>query len=440
MARPSFVVDHIRLRALRKENGLTQAALAARVFQQMDRPATASIVRHYQRIEETGQTSLGYARALATVLGVSVPVLQGLEHPDPNVYLQHMQTLLAQRLDSGENQALRDLWARHGDVDNDVALAYLAEDIAELVEEVQLVRNPTKIAELINLTRLSESDLLAPANVQGFWFLSVSSEMINCSEVVNGVSSLNNRIGELMREYLAYPGNDSTVRMWYDKPWVRIEIRRPRIRGRMLIDCTRCQPDMTGLRWSAPSWRDEFFLERGLVSHALANADVVTDFAGRTAPADYGRLRLVVDEHDGNYGSVLRRMVVDGGVDDLLEEVKENFARDCSTRLLYMTLLTNGLKEALMPHMALGAAPGWLVRVNGVAVDISLKDSRERGIIHAELRYRITLAEQTGTGEFGTVPVREKDLEKLKQHIEDWLSAADITAGGTDERPAFEPI
>jgi len=96
MARPSFAVDPIRLRALREENGLTQAALAARVAQQMSKPETDSLVRHCQRGEETGQTSLSYATALATVLSVSVPLLQGLEGSDPNVYLQQMRTLLAQ--------------------------------------------------------------------------------------------------------------------------------------------------------------------------------------------------------------------------------------------------------------------------------------------------------------------------------------------------------
>jgi transcriptional regulator with XRE-family HTH domain len=440
MGRPSFAIDHTRLRALREEKGLTQAALSTRVAQQMGRPETDSRIRHYQRIEETGQTSVGYATALATVLGVSVPLLQGLENPDPHAYLRYLQKLLAQQLATGENQALRDLLARHAKEDKEKALDYLAEGIAERVEQVQLVRNPTMIADLVELTRLPESDLLAPANVRGFWFLSVKSHIMNCSEVVDGVSFLNYRIGEILQAYLASHRNDSTIRIWHDRPWVRMEICRPRVRDRMLVDFTRCQPDASGLRWIAPSWCDEFFLEPGLITHAYANADVVTDFSGRTAPADYGRLRLVVDEHNGTYEKALRRMVVDGGVSQMPDYIKENFARDSSTRVLFMDWLTKGLRTALMSHLAAQSALGWHVRVYGGAVEISLRDPRNRGIIYAELRYRITLAEETGAGKFDTVPVRDKDLDELRQNIEDWLAAGDVAVNEPDEQPGFESV
>jgi transcriptional regulator with XRE-family HTH domain len=440
MGRPSFAIDQTRLRALRQEQGLTQAALAVKVARQMGRPETDSLVRHYQRIEESGQTSQGYAMALATVLRVSLPLLQGLEHPDPYDYLQYVQKLLKERLDTGENQALHDLLARHAGNDEEKALHYLAEDIAEHIEQVLLVRNPTMIADLVKLTGLAETDLLAPANVRGFWFLSVKSRVMNCSEVVDGVPSLNYRIGEILKDYLASQGNDSAIRMWRDSPWLRIEICRPKVRDRMLVDFTRCQPDTNGLRWIAPSWRDDFFLEPFLTAHAYANADVVTDFSGRTSPADPRRLRLIVTEHEGTHGKVLRRMVVNGGIDRIPDRVQENFASESMTRLLFMDWLTTGLRAALMPHLAAQPASAWLVRVNGIAVDISRKDPRYGSSIFAELRYRITLGEETGAGELDTVPVREKDLDQLRQHIEDWLAAGDVTVDDAEERPEFEIV
>jgi hypothetical protein len=405
----------------------------------MGRPGTESVVRHYQRIEETGKTSVGYATALATALSVSVPLLQGLENPDPHTYLQYVQELLAQQLDAGENQALRDLLTRHAKDDKENALISLAEDIAEYVEQVQLVRNPTMIADLVKLTGLSVSDLLAPANVRGFWFLSVKSRLMNCSEVIDGVPSLNYRIGVVLQAYLASLRNDSTIRIWHDRPWVRMEIFRPEVDDRMLIDFTRCQPDARGLRWIAPSWQDEFFLEPGLITHAYANADVVTDFSGRTAPADYRSLRLVVDEHCGTGGKALRRMVVDGGIVQMPEQIKANFARGLSTRILFMNWLTNGLRTALMPHLSAQSALGWDVRVNGDCVDISLKDPRNRSTIFSELRYRIMLAEETSAGKFDTVPVHDKDLEELRQNIQEWLAAGDVS-NEADERPDFESV
>jgi transcriptional regulator with XRE-family HTH domain len=439
MGRPSFTIDHTRLRALREEKGLTQAALAMKVARQMGRPETESIVRHYQRIEETGKTSVGYATALATAIGVSVPLLQGLENPDPHAYLQYVQELVAQQLDAGKNQTLLDLLARHATNDKEEALMYLAEDIAGYVEQVQLVRHPAMIADLVEQTGLSESDLLAPANVRGFWFLSVKSHIMNCCEVVDGVPSLNYRIGETLQAYLASHRNDSAIRLWYDRPWVRMEICRPRVRDRMLIDVTRCQPDASGLRWIAPSWRDEFFLEPALVTHAYANADVVTDFSGRTAPANYRSLRLVVDEHRGTSGKALRRTVVDGGVGQMPAHIHENFSRDCSTRILFINWLTNGLRTTLMPHLAAQSALGWHVWVNGGSVDISLKDPRDRGIIYVELRYRIALVEETSAGKFDNVPVHDEDLKELRQNIEGWLTAG-FALNDPDERPEFESV
>lgn len=200
MGRPSFAIDKARLRALRKEKGLTQAALATKAALVLKKPETESLVRHYQRIEETGQTSTAYATALANVLGVSVSLLQGRENPDPNAYRQYVETLLKGRLEAGVNQRLHDLLARHERDGKDTALHYLAVDIAEHIEQVLLVRNPTMISELIELTGLPETDLLAPANARGFWFLSVKSRVMNCSEVVDGVSSLTCRVGDILQE------------------------------------------------------------------------------------------------------------------------------------------------------------------------------------------------------------------------------------------------
>lgn len=441
MGRPKFKIDQIRLRALREEQGLTQVAVAQKVAQQLCMPDTESLVRHYQRIEENGQTSTKYAKALAAVLEVSVPLLQGLEDPDPSEYVRHIQSLLKKQLDTGTNDALQNLLEHHAKDDEEKALEYLTEDIAERIEQVLLVRNPAKIADLIQLTRLSETDLLAPANVRGFWFISVRSRIINCTEVVDGVSFVSCRIGEIMREFLSIRESDSEVRMWRDKPWIRIEIYRPRDRNRMHIDFTRFQPDATGLRWINTSWRDDFFLDSSIIDHAYATADVVTDFSDKTTPGDLHRLRLVVTEHDGTYGKVLRRMVVRGDIDEMAETVKEDFAKECSSRILFVNWLTVGLRDALMPHLAAHPASSWHVSAIGAnAVDIKIKDLQYPSGSFAELRYRITLAEEVSPHTFECVPVREKDFVQLQKEIEDWLAEGYIPVDGADPVPDFEPV
>lgn len=441
MGRPTFKIDPVRLRALRKEQGLTQTAIAKKVAQHLGKPVTEGITRHYQRVEDDGQASIEYAKALATVLKVSVPLLQGLENPDPFLYFQYIRRLLEEQLGTGANEALQKLLKRHVNDDEEKALEYLTEDIAELIEQVLLVRNPAEIADLVELTGLSETELLAPANVRGFWFISVRSRGINCTELVDGVSSVNFRIGEIMREFLSIRGSDSTVRMWRDKPWTRIEIYRPQIRDRMRIDFTRVQPDTNGLRWTDATWRDDLFLIPGITEHAYATADVVTDFSDKTSPGDLHRLRLVVTKHDGTFGKVLSRMVVRGDIDEMPETVKENFAKESCSRILFVNWLTAGLREALMPHLVMHLASSWHLSTNGAAaVDIKIKDLRFPSVCFAELRYRIMLAEEVSAGTFEPVPVREKDLDQLRKKIEDWLSEDLILVDGTDPVPDFEPV
>lgn len=441
MGRPKFKIDQVRLRALREELGLTQANVAQKVAQQLGTPDTQSLCRHYQRIEETGQTSSKYAKALATVLGVSVALLHGLEDPEPPSYLEHIQRLLKAQLDGGTNHALQNLLARHAKDDEEYALAHLTEDIAERIEHVLLVRNPARMANLMQLTGLSEPELIAPANVRGFWFLSVSSRTLNCTEVVDGASPVSWRIGEIMAEYLSLRGSDSTVRMWHDKPWLRIEICCPRIRDRMLIDLTRCQPDATGLRWIEAGWRDEFFLLPAIIDHAYKTADVVTDFSNKTLPSDLHRLRLVVTEHIGLFSNEIRRMVVRGRIDNIPESVKENFAKECSSRLLFVNWLTSGLRDALMPHLAAYPASQWHVSTfDAAAVEIKCEDPRFPGAACAELRYRIMLAEEVGPSAFDRVPVRKSDIEQLQKHIEGWLAEGFSPADDDEPVPDFEPI
>lgn len=441
MGRPTFKIDQVRLRALREEQGLTQAMVAKKVAEQLGTPNTQSLGRHYQRIEESGQTSTKYAKALATVLEVSVPLLQGHEAPDPSDYLRHIQGLLKEQLDTGANHALQNLLEHHAIGDAEQALAYLTEDIAERIEQVSLVRNPARMAKLMQLTGLSETDLLAPANVRGFWFLSVSSRMHNYSEVVDDGPALGWRIGEIMGEYLSSWDRDSTVRMWHDKPWLRIEICRPQFRDRMLIDFTRCQPDATGLRWIEAGWRDEFVLLSSIVDHAYKTADVVTDFSNKTLPSDLHRLRLVVTEHAGLFSKELRRMVVQGKFDDIPESVKENFAKECSSRLLFVNWLTSGLRDALMPHLvAYPASHLYVSTFDTAAVEIKCEDPRFPGAACAELRYRIVLAEEVGSGAFDRVPVRKSDLEQLQKQIEKWLTEGFSPADDDEPIPDFEPI
>ncbi|MET3120173.1 hypothetical protein AAKU64_004421 [Undibacterium sp. GrIS 1.8] len=458
MGRPTFKIDQYRLRALRREQRLTQVNIALNVhdFLEKQRPTqfnsflnvhnssensdTVPDCRHYQRVESTGKTSSQYAAALASVLGVSVALLQAVDNPEPPAYLQYVQDLLKAQLNEGKNRALQDLLAHHAKMDEEFALESLAQDIAERIEHVLLVRNPALMADLTQLTGLSEMDLAAPANARGFWFLSVNSNTRDHTEVIHGAGDLSGRIGEIMTTYLKRDG-DISVRMWHDKPWMRIEIDIPRAQDRMRIDFTRCQPEATGLRWIEAGWRDECHLLAAIFEHAYRTADAVTDFTKTTRPYDLHRLRLVVTEHNGEVRNPSRRMVVRGRIDDIPESIKQNFAKDFSSRELFVNRLTTGLRQALIPHLAAHVASRWYVRtVDALAVEITCEDPQFPGATCAELRYRITLVEEVGASTYDRVPVRQSDLEQLQQHIDKWLAEGARPTDDNESRPEFEPI
>jgi hypothetical protein len=187
------------------------------------------------------------------------------------------------------------------------------------------------------------------------------------------------------------------------------------------------------------SWRDRFFLEPALTAAAYASADVVTGFDGRTAPADPRRLRFVIAEYAGMYEKVIGRTTVDGDVGAMPESLRESAARDGFTRGLFMNWLTEGLRATLLPRLGTRPPSAWLLRVNGAGVEISLRDSRGRDGIFAELQYRIVLAEETEAGQFDPVPVREKDLEGLQQQIRNWLAELNV-ADRAEETGGLENV
>jgi hypothetical protein len=123
------------------------------------------------------------------------------------------------------------------------------------------------------------------------------------------------------------------------------------------------------------------------------------------------------------------------------ETVKQNFADECYSRILFVNWLTAGLRHALMPHLVMQPASHWYVSTTGAAaVNIKIKDLRFPSVCLAELRYRIMLAEEVSPGTFEPVPVREKDLDQLRKQIEDWLAEGYILVDGADPVPDFKSV
>lgn len=421
MSRPRFPIDKKRLYNLRNEACLSQRELGIALVHRLglvQDDATAE--SNLRRIELTGDTSRKRATALAEILGVSVEVLQGIEAPAPENYIDRIAALLQQQLANGENAALQRALEREIENGPEDALRWLATDIGERIEAAQLGRNPAEIADLVALTGLPEAELMRPANVLGHWIVMVTSRGCNRTDVVRGIGALGYHIQEVVGDRLNHFGSDNSIRMWRDDPWIRIEAVRLSARDVMRIDFTRCHADGSGLRWASASWRDWFFLEDRLKRWAYDCANFVTDWDGHHSPGDLQRLRFLVSEHDGSYSRVLRQMVITGHVDEIPDFTRKSFTKDGSSHHLHVSWLTSDLRRALQPHLAQFPARCWSISI-GAGIDIHLTTPRFDRNIMPGIRYRIILAEESTPGQFASVPWRISDRESLKQTVEKWL-------------------
>lgn len=449
MARPTFQIDKQRLRALRIEKYLTQLELAtkakAALLGSENGQSNATLISGYQKIESTGKTSQKMATELAKILGVSVELLQGIEQPEqpePLDYLKRITSLLKVQIANKENLALQRTLARIADEVDDDPLPHLVKEISERIEAVQLGRNPLEINELVELTGLSESELLKPANVLGHWFVTVKSHLGKKSYIFHDVFEVRHQIKKKIDEHLSHFPLDCSIEMRRDGSWFRMTINA---RLLMHIDFVRCHPDSKGLCWSQASWRDEFFLYDDFARWAYSAANFVTDFEGKQSPINLQRLRLIVTEEvtTSKVGSFVRsqqRMVISGRLDEIPESNKESSQREGCIHSLYESRLVADLRQALMPHLAEYPAECWKISAYD-GITISLTPPRTRGkIVPDELRYRITLVEEVSPNEFVPSPWRQKDLDAQRKKIEGWLKIPYSPSDEDAPIPRFKPI
>lgn len=376
MARPTFQIDQKRLRALRKEKDFTQLELATKTKELLGKrsdPSKETLISCYQKIEASGKTSRKMATALAKILDVSVELLQGIEQPEPFDYLKRITSLLKVQIESKANSALQRALERLAEQGDDDPLPYLAEEICERIEAVQLERNPSEIAELFELTGLSESELLKPANVLGHWFVTVKSYQGKKSYIFHDVREVSYQIKNKIDEHLSHFPLDCSIEMRRDGSWFRIKIiaRQP-----MNIDFVRCHPDTKGLCWSPASWRDEFFLYKDLSCWAYSAANLVTDFEGKQSPLNMQGLRLLVTEEVTttkveSFVRTQRKMLISGRLNEIPESTREGFSRESSIHCLYESWLVTDLRYALMPHLTAYSAECWKISAdNGISISL----------------------------------------------------------------------
>lgn len=423
MGRPSFKIDHERLRDLRKDKGLTQAGLASELCKRMGLEQDEdSRTVSYRRIEAFGKTSRKRAEVIAQILDVTLAELEGIVPPDTTWrYENRIRDLLAEQLRQ-ENVALKSALDEAGWDGSEDALASMARNVARRIEAAQLARNPGELAELSQLTGLSEGEILEPAHVDGHWLVVASGPIYTRTELVLGTAGVMTLIPEIVGKLLEDFGSDGRIRMHRAPPWYRLEIDPLCGRFTTWIDFVRCLPDARGVRWLAPSWRDVRLLEGPLLTWARSAANFVTGFDGSPTPGDVRRLRLRVSEYNGESGERISKQIIAGALEEIPGERLTAEQEVGRSHLVATWTLGTALQEILEPHLSAYPRQCWEVTVTDDGCALYLWPTG--GALEGQygLRYRIQLVEETAPGQFGPVPWRHKDREALKQRIEAWLS------------------
>ena len=422
MGRPSFKIDRERLRELREDKGLTQAGLASELckrlgLEQDEDSRTVS----YRRIEARGRTSRKRAEAIAQILDVTLAELEGIVPPDTGIYEKRILDLLAEQLRQ-ENVVLKSALdeACSDGSDSEDGLASMARNVARRIEAAQLARNPGELAELSQLTGLSEGEILEPAHVDGHWLVVASGPIYTRTELVLGTAGVMTLIPEIVGKLLDDFGSDGQIRMHRASPWYRLEIDPLCGRLTTWIDFVRCLPDARGVRWLKPGWRDVFLLEEPLLTWARSAANFVTGFDGSPTPGDVRRLRLRVSEYNGESGERISEQIIAGALEEIPDERLAAEREVGNSHLLATWTLGTALQEILEPHLSAYPRQCWEVTVTDDDCALSLWPTAGVPGGPYGLRYRIELVEEAAPGR--AAPWRHKDREALKQRIEAWLS------------------
>ncbi|PKO40257.1 MAG: hypothetical protein CVU33_02700 [Betaproteobacteria bacterium HGW-Betaproteobacteria-6] len=477
MAREKFQIDGKRLKELREESGKTQLTVAKELHAKLGiktSPPDATLITSYQRNERTGNISRQRAKALSEIFKVPLKVLQGDKPfnpeqkddgvPDPRDYLQQIEQTIREVLAKAENstlqQALQQTFAETrftsgSDEENrEDAIRYLAEDIARRIEAVQLVRNKNEIADLVQLTGITEAELLRPVNVDGHWFINVfeswktdpnapPDELNIRSEVTQGAGLAIYSIKEaIQKSSKNLPEcSDESITLSHDGFWYKVEAKLS-LRKTIRIDLVRCQPDAKGLRWVKPSWRDEYLIREPLIDWAKANFNFICDFDGKQSPSgDIRQLRFLVTEYNQSSPGIrykTGRMVISGNLEEISDELLASLREQGRTHFKAQRLLTNDLRDSLAPFLSDYPPECWSMSGPSIRLDESKAKDRKRPFFECFWgeKYEIELVEQVGE-QFEPVPWREKDKRSLEKILNEMLN--DPAWATNEPRRAFTP-
>ena len=439
--RPTFQLDADRLRRVREEAKLTQAALARRTHQLLNKHrATAdTATKHYQKIERTGRTSKAMAEALASALGTTVAVLQGEAPDEVPDWVDSLERQLRHQLEAVASPALQAALERESEATDPVRT--LAVQIAERLEYIQLGQQRGELDRLVELTGWTEAQLMQPVSLHGYWFLLSSVNGARSSAIVLGANEVLFRIEQSVTEYANFHESDATITVREELPWLHVEVQHPRIPARRsAFSFVRCIPTPSGLHWANPSWRDRRWLDEPLLTWAFTNANFVVGLDGHAVPREVRALRLLIQRScDGQTTGPVA--VIKGDLEQLPDDILGNFQRDGCSHDLATNWIAAGLWDAVAPLLHDWPAERWQVQsgaciVIGLNASIRWADWSGRAPDFS-VKYLLRLVEQAGEGPLTPAPWRRSSVEVIAKTLQRCLREdADRNRAATVPRAA----
>lgn len=439
IGRPTFRIAAARLRALRKDAGLTQLALAIRVYTRAGKGNTSAGVMKTsaQRWEKTGAVPLDVAKYLAEELKTTISVLQGaLPEPAPS-RVDEIESRIKQLIAVGTSPEL--VAALEHYKDEDKPERELASRLNYRLEAAQLSQEQEEFEKLATLTGFSVGELRQPMSHDGFWLLIGTGNLGPArSEILSGVTDVLHAVRTELKKCLErFHESDAHVSFMEEKHWFRVTIAHARLpQLTRTLRFVRCQPNESGLQWSSPTWLDRFWLET-LPREAYWHANFVTGFDSVRVPAECTNLRLTITKNPGaqeyeEMGTDAQPEIItltEGDLTELSSATLESFRQEGSTHDLVVSWLASDLWERLLPFMSEWPLECW-----------SFSSAQTRIDVHLDVPYRlyatrkipprfgnrlsVMLVEQSADGGLKRAPWREKSVARIHERLEDSLQKA----------------
>lgn len=451
LGRPTFRIDGPRLRALRKEAGLTQLGLGQKVYIRAGKGRTSIgvIKTSAQRWEKTGAVPLDMAKYIAQELNTTVDVLVGsAPEPAPSLVDEIERRISAQITDGPSPTLAAALETCRDEAQPERELAMR---LNSRLEAAQLSHAKDEFEVLSALTGFSSAELRQPMSHGGFWLaISTGPSGPERTEVVLGVAEILHAVRTELQTCMADAyESDAHVSFMNERHWFIVTFahaRLPQLARRLRF--VRCQPNETGLSWTSPTWQDEYWL-KALAREAYGYANFVTGFDSVCVPADCKSLRLAVTRnpiaHDLVDSVEARQpeivMVAAGNLSELPTATLNSFIQEGNAHDLVVNWLSADLWDKLQPLLSDWPLECWRFSKAQTRIDIHLDVPYQlysTSDVPPALgnRFSVILVERSEDGELRRAPWRSKSLT----HIHERLEQSRRDASGTETAMASRAL